>query len=236
MLVERTEPSWNNTLTLSLGIRQPLVFREAYRATITGIETSYTADRMEYQRIRNNLTLQAVRDYYAYKHAAYRVALIKTRLTGDKETYKKAQREYELGLRTKTQLYQAQSAVLQSEADLLKAEQGLEAARRVLSALYSIEVPENMDTSIAEFRQNTGTTDSLVQAALADNPELNTLRNSIEASRADMILKEKDHAAVLDAGLSYVYDRTLAEDADQSHSIRFNLGINSSISDGGAFR
>ena len=51
---ESPEPEWANTLTASFGVRQPLVFRGVYDATVSRLEYSFNTDLADYRSVRNS--------------------------------------------------------------------------------------------------------------------------------------------------------------------------------------
>lgn len=234
-----TDDDIDNSLTATFRLSQPLHFGGAYQAVVTQIEMERESAELKSLAERNRLTLQALRDYYNYRQALYQVQLITARLKSDRETFRRVEREYELGLWTRAKTAQAQSALLQSEADLVKAEQSRDAAGRILEALYGLP-PSQSGTGTAEalllLPQDPGAPQDLGKAAREANPELQQLLNSIAVSRAELILKARDNAPRLESGVSYTYNQGISAPDERLHTVSLDLQISASLGDGGAFR
>ncbi|MBN2050571.1 MAG: TolC family protein [Spirochaetales bacterium] len=234
---QSSEAEWANTLAASLGIRQPLVFRGVYDATVSRLETAFNTEAANYLSIRNSLVLQALNDFYEYKLSVFRVDLVRWRQKNDQEMFRRVEREFEMGLWSKGTLVQAQASLLQTEADLLKAEQALTASLRRLSSFYGLEPADETAGEIVDLLERADQKgEDLIETALRDNPDLVKLRNSLAGLEADRILQAKNHAPSIDAGVSYSYNRTLQEDPAETHSISFNVGFHASLADGGTFQ
>ena len=141
-----------------------------------------------------------------------------------------------MGLWSRVKLVQARAALLQTEADFLKAEQTLQASLRRLSSMYGLQPADETVTGILNLAGEKEEDTEIIETAVRENPDLIKLRNSIATVRSDLILKAKEHAPSIDAGVTYSYNRVLEEDGAEVHSAYFNLAFSASLSDGGAFR
>jgi len=221
----------------SVRLSQPLAFKGAFRAALSRVEASYRSECLAWLREKNWLTIQAVRDYSDCRIAAYQASLIEARLAGDRETFRRVEREHELGTVSRAVWYQARSALLQAEADLLKARQALEGRRRILEISYGVVYPEEGSSGqIEDLALEPGDREDLVRQAVAGNLDMEDLRASIALAEAEVILARKDHGPNLETSFSLRYDDDLTSYELPGYTFSIGLSLGATVSDGGAYR
>ena len=224
---------FNNILNLSLGLSQPLYFGNAYEAARTQMGEAHEINRIRYLDNRNFLISTAINDYYSLIQTAYQKQLVEARLETNTEYEKRMLSEHSLGLWTQAQLNSAKAARLQSEADLLKAEQSYSLARNRIKTLYGIELlidPASADVEIIPFDR-----DSLDTAVMLEtrNPETLITEKQVSIAESDIIITKKDSAFRLNAGGSYSYSNSFDGDSS-SDSLSISLSLSMPLLDGAA--
>ena len=232
-LEEATDIKFSNTLNFSVGIAQPLYFGNAYEASRTQINESREINRITYLDNRNYLITSAIGDYYDLVQAVYQKQLVQARLETNTEYEKRIIREHSLGLWTKAQLNSAKAARLQSEADLLKADQALSLADSRIKTLYGINL--NIDlasTNIDMIPFDPGSTDA-ASLLSEQNPETRISEKQLLIAESDITLEEKDAAFRLNLGSSYYITKAI-DDESSSDNLSFSIGLSMPLLDGSA--
>ena len=224
-----------NQLAFSLGISQPLYFKNAYEAGLTQINETMAIRKITYIDNRNYLIISAVTDYYDMIIAAYNRQLVYARLEINKSYEEKIKREHEFGLWTETQIASAMAARLQAEADLLKAEQAVAAASGKLKNLYGMTSNLGRNNiNVENFTSGINFKEERSEDLLSGNPENLINKSKVLIAEADILISAKDSAPVFSAGGSYSVNSGITEEREYSDSLSFNLGISIPVTDGGA--
>jgi len=230
-ILPQRDPSFNNELSLSIGLAQPLYFGDAYDASLTKIDESLEITNINYLNNRNILIISAVEDYYNLLKTKYQVELISVRLETNSENLRRMEKEYQLGVWTQSHLNSARAASLQAEADLLKAEQTYTAARELLSSVYGLElsVQTGTDSAITAFSAEDLEKVNL-HSLYNNNPDIRLSLNQIAIAESDIVLTEQQSAMVLNAGGSYKITSGLTE-TSFADNLSLSLTLSSSIID-----
>jgi len=192
-----TDLAYSNTFRITAGLTQPLYFGNAYQAAKKIVEETYSGNRAAVLDSRNELILKALGDYYGIQQTGFNLDLIRSRLENDQETYKRVEREFQLGLWTKSVLYQSLSARLKSETDLLEAEQQLESSRGLFASTYGLNIPPNQSFTVAPFPREPLSLPEILPRILAWNPRSVQLKSGVGIQQASIITWRKDQAPVL---------------------------------------
>ena len=225
---------YNNILSFSLGISQPLYFGKAYDASLTQLNQSREITKTTYLDNRNSLIASAFSDYYQLFQTSVQKSLVKFRLETNLEYEKRMLREHQLGMWTKAQLNSAKAARLQSEADLLKAEYSLKSAEDMIFVLYGIKPDINPETADIEELPLIYNLNSLETELIAANPETIINEKQLLISKADIIIAEKDSAITFTAGSTYAITNGITNEEDYSDNLSFSLGFSIPAVDGGS--
>ncbi|MBI9101396.1 MAG: TolC family protein [Spirochaetales bacterium] len=231
-----SDPSWSNGTTITAGINQPLYFGKAYQAAKTAIEKNLENSQASVLDTGNQLVIGAITDFYGLKQSIYSLELIKTRLEKDRESYKRVETEYEMGLWTKSVLYQAQSLLLQSETDLLEAEQILEARKGLFTATYGLSSDPQISPEIHSLKEPEIDLQEVLMKVRSESPETRQLQNAIELQNSAIVSTEKNHAPTLNLGGSWNKSSGLGDNEDSSSLFSITLSLSASLYDGGSYR
>jgi outer membrane protein TolC len=243
ILIPQNDPVFQNNLTLSIGVTQPLYFGDAYGASKSRVENSFEISGINYLNNRNILVISAIEDYYNLLTAKYQVELISVRLETNTENLRRMEKEYQLGMWTASHLNSSKAASLQAEADLLKARQTFISAAELFSAVYELSSEQlpvlgntaeiDISTAITVFQTEDFEINQLLSHLSANNPDLRISLSQIESAESEIILEESKSAMLFNAGGSYKLSNGLTEETF-SDNLSLSLSINSSIIDGGA--
>jgi len=230
------DPILSANLQLSAGLSQPLYFGNAYRAARSIIQETYDAGCSEVLDSRNRLIRTVLEDYYRIQQARFSRDLIRVRLEGDTESYQRVEAEYEMGLWTKSVLYQALTARLQSETDLLEAEQNRETLERAFLARYGLTLPEGNTGEVRLFPREELEEETLLPRILAHNPQALRLNSQAEISRAGLVTARKDQAPAVSLGSSWTRNTGLGSSDLLYDSLTLSLEFSASLYGGGRDR
>ena len=230
------DPILSANLQLSAGISQPLYFGNAYRAARSIIQETYDAGCNEVLDSRNRLIRTVLEDYYRIQQARFSRDLIRVRLEGDTESYQRVEAEYEMGLWTKSVLYQTLSARLQSESDLLEAEQNRETLERAFQARYGLSLPEGNTGTVQLFPREELSEETLLPRILARNPQTLRLNSQAEICRAGLVTARKDQAPTVSLGSSWTRNTGLGDSDLLYDSLTLSLEFSASLYGGGRDR
>ena len=226
----------SNTLTMTLGVSQPLYFDDAYGASLNAAEGELELSRINYHNNKNNLVVSAAEDYYNLIKYKYQSELVRKRLDTNTESFRRLEKEYQLGLRTLSQLNNARAAKLQAEADLLKSEQAYSSAIDLVSAFYGLpEVDRRIsaENGISSLLFDETDSGKLIESLNLSNPDIMLLLKKIENAESDLVIEKGRNAAVLSAGGTYKMTHGITEDTF-SDNLSFSIGLSAPVSDGGA--
>jgi outer membrane protein TolC len=228
-----TDPVVSNSIDLSLNLAQPVFYKGAFNAVQSLINKTYENSKLSVLASRNSIILNAVENYYNLKQAIFNLELIQIRFENDKENFKKINQEFEMGLWTISDLYQARSILVKSETDLLEAEQTRDAIRQFMISNYSLSdnklitpIVEPIDLDVIDYK-------NVINNVVANNPEVLQVRNARDMQKASIIVLKKDDGPQLTLGGSYSY--LMANDNLDSNksTLSFSLGISGNLFDGG---
>lgn len=221
------DPSRALSVSAGLTLSQPLsggVFRALQeQLRLREEEAAWTA-----LSSRNQLVLEAARDYFQLLVLAYRRRLAEDRMKATVARAERIERESALGLWTRTALLQSRA---EAEREKLAFEEADAAYREYASYVreaYGItEIPD--DGALSPFP-----TPSLsVEEVVARNPELMLARIRADLERAGAVLLRRDAAPVLEVSVGASHSRSLDEDA-YTTGIEGSASFSVRFADGGA--
>ncbi len=230
------DPVWNNSINVSAALSQPIYFGNAYQAAKTAIEKNLENNRLKTLEMRNQLVIAAIQDYYNIKQALYTRELIQSRLEKDRENYKRVEREWELGLWTKSVLYQAQTLLIKSETDLLEGEQTLEALMGLFRSSFGLEADPEFLPEVILYPREEMEIGEIIAEVRANSPETVQISNGLDLQRSAIVSYEKEHAPVFTLGGGWNMNNGLKDNEATGSSFSISLGISANLYDGGSFR
>ncbi len=229
-----SDPEWINSLDLSVNLLQPMFFKGAFDATKQIIDKTYENSNLNVIARNNSIVLKAVESFYKLKQAVFNLELIKIRYNRERENFKRINQEYEMGLWTRSELYQGKSILIKSETDLMEAKQLVNAAKHFLTANY--QAPKDFSVSPDIELMNFEEIDlSDIRDTIVDlNPAVNQAKNMLALQRASLIISKKDSGPEFTINGAYSY-LTNTDDPESNRSVfTLSLGLKGNIFDRGA--
>ena len=229
------DTGWENTLTAAAALKQPLFFKNGYKEARIQLEKNYYNSRLIFFKEMNNCIIEAVGSYYTLIRMQLRNKLVLSGYNKAEDDYRKTEREYNLGLVTKSLLYQAKAVMVKSRIDLLEAQQDYDTAFTDFTELYGL--PENTEIPAAaelfSFRINglTEYSDHTEQ----ENPDILIIKNRIRMNEASGILFDQSHAPVLSIQGDVSFLNQLPFDDTGSISFSVSAVVDLSAADGGRY-
>ncbi len=208
----QSDGEYINSLDLGLSFTQPLTTDNIYKASETLVSNSFKISEAGYLNNRNLLVIKAANDYLNQSITGYQVTLIKSRLEGYREEYRKIEREFELGYWTKSQLNSAKAAMLQSETDLLKAERSRNLIRQQILNLYGIESSDKVLDQISLLEINDSEIALLEKNLHESSPDIKVAKLTYSSAESNTVLEKKDRHFNLNASAEYSVDNGIDND------------------------
>lgn len=229
-----TEPKWTNTAAFSINLSQPVFFKGAFDAAMEITEKTYENNILDVLESRNSLTISAVQNFYDLKQAVFNLELIQIRFMNDKETYKRINQEFEMGLWTKSKLYQAKSILIKSEIDLMESTQTLETVRQLIISNYSLPSEFKVTPGVESLIFEELNYDTVFEEIINNSIVVSRAKNLLNMKKASLTVLRKDNGPVLSLGGSYTYLSDF-ENSDSNRKVfSISLGLTGNIFDGGA--
>ncbi|MCK5198145.1 MAG: TolC family protein, partial [Spirochaetales bacterium] len=191
-----TDPEWTNTTAVSLTLSQPVFFKGAFDAAFGIIGKTYENNNLDVLESRNFLAISAVQSFYDLKQAAFNLELVQIRFMKDKENYKRINQEFEMGLWTKSELYQAKSILIKSEIDLVETTQTLDAARQSIISNYSLSSEFDVTPSVASLNFEELHYDIIIEEIIENSTVINRAKNLINMQKASLTVLRKNEGPV----------------------------------------
>lgn len=229
-----TDPKWTNTTSLSINLSQPVFFKGAFDAALEITEKTYENNNLDVLEARNSLAISAVRNFYDLKQALFNLELIQIRFRNDKETYKRINQEFEMGLWTKSKLYQAKSILIKSEIDLVESTQKLETARQTIISNYSLPPEFKVTPNVESLSFGELDYDTVIEKIINSSTGISKAKNLLNMQKASMIVLRKDNGPVLNLGGAYTYLNDFENLESNRKVFSISLGLTGNIFDGGA--
>jgi len=191
----------------SLSLRQPL-YRKANWASLSFAEAQVAAAEANFEKDRQDAGLRVGTAYFEVLLAQTRVRVVRAQLQAYEGQLKLAQRAFEAGEGTRTDIDDARSRALQARAALTEADFALNNARRVLGALVGRSADPLADVVPARLPLKPpvpATVEAWLQEAEGANPELASLRHQVEMARQEVERQRAGHHPTIDiiAGRAY---------------------------------
>ena len=225
--------SLSNELQLNLSYSQPLYFDNPYGASLLKVANTRAVTETNYLKNKNNLVISAVQDYYNFVKIRYQAEQISIRLNTNTENLKRIEKEFQLGLKTTSQLNSAVAAKLQAEADLLKAEQNLISAVELITAFYGeLDISSSTEGASALLFFEAADPQALLEE-LAENPDIRMAAIGIESAEANLRITRAKSAMILTAGGSFSLNSGISSET-HADNLSFSLGLSAPILDGGS--
>ena len=227
-------PEWTNTIGISINFLQPVFFKGAFDATLGIINKTYENSNLTALTAKNSMVLNAIENYYNLKQTIFNLELIQIRFIRDQENFKRINQEFEMGLWTKSELYQARSILIKSETDLLEAEQVMDIARQSIITNYSLPgnftvspIVDSIDLEEIDFKE-------ILREVISNNPAADQARNILNIQESSLTILRKDTGPELSLGGSYSYLTDIENPENNKSVLTLSLGLRGNIFDGGA--
>jgi outer membrane protein, protease secretion system len=199
----------------NLTLRQPL-YRKANWAQLSFAEAQVAAAEANFEKDRQDAGLRVGSAYFDVLLAQARVRNVQAQLEAYEGQLRLAQRAFEAGEGTRTDIDDARSRALQARAALTEADFALTSARRALGALIGRTaealadvVPERLPLKPPQ----PPTLEAWLQEAENANPELASLRHQVDMARQEVERQRAGHHPTVDivAGRAYGSNQSSSE-------------------------
>ena len=184
----------------ALSIKQPLFNKESM-ATYRGTEATVRSKEALLEKENSTLITRIANAYFEVLYAQERISVTNNKIDAVQQQLNQAQRRYEQGEGTVTEISEGQANLDLAQAERIDAENALELYKQVLSDIAGQPVdevaalnPESLPTSMPDFDR----LEDWLKDAEASNPDITFARYSLEAARQDVLRKQAGHYPTLD--------------------------------------
>lgn len=204
-----------------LSLRQPLFNKESI-ATYRGAEASVQSK--EALLLKENATLisRLAAAYFETLYAQEKVEVLRSNIAATSQQRDQAQRRYDHGEGTITEINEAQANLELAQAELITTENSLAVHRQNLGNMAGVAVDDIAPLDTAQLPDSVPDSDNLdywMQLALGNNPEIAAAQLSVEVARQEVEKKRAGHFPTLDL----VGVRSYSEnDSNNTLGSRFN--------------
>lgn len=184
----------------ALSIKQPLFNKEsmaAYRGTEANIKSKEALLRKETSTLIGRISSS----YFEVLYAQDKIAVITNKIAAVGQQLNQAQRRYEQGQGTVTEISEAQATLDLARAELIDANNSLTFNRQTLSDISGQTVeqiaalsPERLPTRIPDYEQ----LEDWLRNGENNNNDVSAARYALEAARQDVERKQAGHYPTLD--------------------------------------
>jgi outer membrane protein, protease secretion system len=199
----------------NVALRQPL-YRKANWAQLSFAEAQVAAAEANFEKDRQDAGLRVGSAYFDVLLAQARVRNVQAQLEAFEGQLRLAERAFQAGEGTRTDIDDARSRALQARAALTEADFALTSARRALGALIGRTgealadvVPERLPLRPPQ----PATLEAWLEEAESANPELASLRHQVEMARQEIERQRAGHHPTIDiiAGRTYGSNQSSSE-------------------------
>jgi len=184
----------------ALSIKQPLFNKESM-ATYRGTEATVRSKEALLEKENSTLITRIANAYFEVLYAQERISVTNNKIDAVQQQLNQAQRRYEQGEGTVTEISEGQANLDLAQAERIDAENALELYKQVLSDIAGQPVdevaalnPDSLPTSMPDFDR----LEDWLKDAEASNPDITFARYSLEAARQDVLRKQAGHYPTLD--------------------------------------
>ena len=227
---------WANTLSVSASLSQPVFFGSAGKAGDTKRGKTYENSTILFGKMVNSFLIQGIQDYYTLKQMKLNNELITSRLDFEEGEYKKAEKEFSLGIITKTQVYQVKAVYMRSQTDLLQAQQKYSSSLSFFKEIYGLDKDAEISSTVHSFPHIPFNREELLNTLQNTNPDIITLKNSLAIHNAEVTIAKKDHSPVFSLTGDLSFQTRLP--ADKTNTLNYSLtaAVAAPLLDGGKYR
>lgn len=184
----------------ALSLRQPL-FNKETMATYRGAEANVQSKEALLLKENATLITRLAATYFETLYAQEKVTVLRSNIKATSQQRDQAQRRYDNGEGTITEVNEAQANLELAQAELITTENSLGVFKQTLSNMVGIQVEEIAPINTAQLPMTVPESEELdfwLQQALGNNPEITAARLSVEVARQDVEKKRAGHFPTLD--------------------------------------
>ncbi|MCB5183838.1 TolC family outer membrane protein [Methylobacillus gramineus] len=184
----------------TLSLRQTLFNKESM-ATYRGAEASIKSKEALLLKENATLITRLASAYFETLYAQEKVDVLQNKIDATTQQRDQAQRRYEHGEGTITEINEAQAALELAQAELISTQNSLEVFKQNLSTISGEQVDRIAPLNTNQLPLNIPDSESLdywLEQALGNNPEITAARLSVEAARQEVEKKRAGHYPTLD--------------------------------------
>jgi outer membrane protein len=194
----------NSISRLELAVRQPIYQFGAGKAPLQRANALAAAAHSGYRRAELDTIVEVQEGYLNLLRAQALAEVARRGLELAQANLRQTRLLQERGLQAEVDVLEAERAVAQAESGALQAENGVALARANLNRLLGRSVDTPFQTArAADLPPEPGPLSELVARAVAQRPEIVTLRHNIEAAEAGIRLARASRLPRVDLEASY---------------------------------
>ncbi|WP_428898113.1 type I secretion outer membrane protein [Parelusimicrobium proximum] len=164
---------------------------------------SYKSSDFDYQTTLNNLVYNVKKAYFDLVYAKRSIEVNESSVTQNETLYKQAKALYDVGIKPKIDVTNAEVNLNNAKLNLLTAENNEKLAYANLMNLMGIKNPDfEIDENI-DFVDYQISFDALLETALGNRPDLKSLEAKVEAARKSVNQTRTDYLPNINANASY---------------------------------
>lgn len=194
----------NDTYTWSVGVKQPLFTGFNLLSTYQKAALEKERQEAELRKTRLTLTLGVQQAFLGYLKAQQDIRSARDAVVRLREQLKVTQAFYDVGLRPRLDVLQAEVDLSKAESDLIKAESAFETQKVRLNTLLIIPVEE--DTSYVgdlEYRPFDRSFEACLEQAYRMRPDMHIAAKSIEIADKDSTIAASGFYPQVSAGFDW---------------------------------
>ena len=224
----------DHTLRFGLSLNQPLYFKgNAFSASLELAENTFGRAQLDRDRRRNQLAYEAAGLYYQIQYLAYSRSLVASRNEASGRRLQTVEREFELGMHTRSVLLQAQLSVQKAQIDLYDAQRALDQSLAEFRGLYGLPQDRQMGERVDVFPLPDHDLDETAARALDANPDVQSLRLAAADAANAIVLYEAERAPRLSVGADLTYaDRSEEDLPNRSTAFSGSVVVSANLFDG----
>jgi outer membrane protein TolC len=241
------DTAYMDDLAVSLSLRQPIFFENAFAASLVILEETYKQAEARFRLARNGLVCQAARDYYGLVRLSNAARVAELTLAAARLACDDARRKLGTGSVSRLAALKEETRLKKAELDLFDAHSALRNESARIAAAYGLRGEIDVGAAAAPLvLPALPGPDEIRARAAALNPELLAGKDELAARKARVTTIKCDNAHTLTVGSSLILDSVNEYETDlwaaladpfngsANPKLSFNFKLTFKLLDGGA--
>lgn len=189
-----------DTKSLALTVRQPLFNKETL-ASYRGAKAYVKGKEAVLQSETSTLITRIASAYFELLYAEEKTAVLQNKVSALNQQLSQANKRFEFGEGTLTEMSEAQASLDVARAELLEAENSAEAYKLALSNMTGLQVATiaKLNTQkMAAIKEDFGQLDDWLKTAIENSPEILSAKYALEVAQQEVEKKQAGHMLTLD--------------------------------------